>query len=363
MKKSIKTFFKIGLSSIAKLSSENKAGLLKLFFLSFEEKSTYFWGFRSYPKLATKYNTRMDELSSLAKVAVVLQGPITTKDDFTLETVRIYRKYYPDMPLIISTWDDTNEGLVTQLRNLGVEVVLSKRPEKSGLGNMNFQLVSSQKGILKAKALGCQYVLKSRSDQRLTKMNAIPYLLSLLANFQPKNNCLNQRIITHGSSCPGSMLFPYYISDFFFFGNIDDMVNLFSITLSNVSNQDFDWRKKDTFGATTRYEFMKKTAPEIEIFRKFIVEKLGLDFQETVGGYWQFVTDNLITLSTDDIGLLWPKYDESRDESNFNPLISRENKGINQSQYSWDFMNWLSLYSGQYEVTKEVEDYRLFEKI
>ena len=77
--------------------------------------------------------------------ALVMQGPILLSNDFTFETLKLYRKIFPRTRLILSTWEDENAEELIKIRELGVEVILNNKPNYSGPANINFQIVSALK--------------------------------------------------------------------------------------------------------------------------------------------------------------------------------------------------------------------------
>ena len=71
-----------------------KSFLKKLFNL-FEKPLPYFFTFHLRPKRADKIGTVADKSLKYSKVAIVIQGPIVYDEDFTLETIKLYKKIFP----------------------------------------------------------------------------------------------------------------------------------------------------------------------------------------------------------------------------------------------------------------------------
>jgi hypothetical protein len=160
------------------------------------------------------------------KIGIVIQGGIWHKYDFTLETVKLYKKHYPDVCVILSTWKDTPENYVEPFRKLGIEIILNEKP-KPIPGNGNLQIISSYAGIMRAKELGCQYVCKTRTDQRMYATDIFSYFKKLLQIFPLRRKCdANSRIIALGSNTYRNRL--YDINDMFCFGEIDDVLKYWS---------------------------------------------------------------------------------------------------------------------------------------
>lgn len=160
------------------------------------------------------------------KVGIVIQGGIWTENDFTLETVKLYKKHYPSACIILSTWKDTPECHLKPFVELGIELVLNEKPTPIP-GNANLQIVSSYAGILRAKEMGCQYVCKSRTDQRMYATDVIPYLIRAVQMFPIKRKCeATGRIVVLNSNTFRNRL--YDISDMWCFGYTDDILRYWS---------------------------------------------------------------------------------------------------------------------------------------
>jgi hypothetical protein len=70
--------------------------------------------------------------------------------------------------VILSTWDDE---VLPAVQLAGLSVVQSQRPAHVGVTNRNLQRLSSAAGIARAEELGCEYVLKWRTDMVPTALS------------------------------------------------------------------------------------------------------------------------------------------------------------------------------------------------
>jgi len=118
-----------------------------------------------------------------------MQGNIINKNNFTYETLKIYRKLFPKIILILSTRDDCSKDEINKLNKIDVEVVENTKPDYSGVSNINLQIKSTKNGLFKAKELGFKYCLKTRTDQRIYRHDFILYFLSLLDFFKIESKC------------------------------------------------------------------------------------------------------------------------------------------------------------------------------
>lgn len=156
--------------------------------------------------------------------AIVMQGPIRVEDDFTMETVKYYRTLYPKAGIIVSTWNDENPEVLKKIKAAGADVLLCEKPSSGGHLNINYQLKNSREGILDAQKKGFQYIAKTRTDQRISRPFIFEYMINLLKQYpsgEPQKQ--KQRLVTLSMNY-GNMFYPYFMSDFFYFGTADEMV-------------------------------------------------------------------------------------------------------------------------------------------
>src|SRR6185503_18158218 len=98
----------------------------------------------------------------------------------------------------------------------------TRKPENGGLRNTNFQIVSTSAGMDKAKALGAQYVIKTRTDQRMYSRHIMEFLVNLLTVF-PIEKRLGQKGRIVGLNLNTKLDILYHFSDMFQFGTIEDL--------------------------------------------------------------------------------------------------------------------------------------------
>lgn len=297
------------------------------------------------------------------KTVVILQGPVRDQDNFTCETVKFYRINMPQAEIVVSTWSDTPNEQVELLEEAGAKVILSDLPEYNGLGNINYQVVSTKAGLDYAESIGAEYVLKTRTDQRLGLPFLLEYFFSLLSSFPLGSEFAylhqKERIIAAQGTTGSTMFIPYFISDFYFFGRIKDVQAYFDYELQKVQMTAEQRRKylekirKDD----SVYEHHCIWAPEIMLAKNYISMKGTISIEDKVEAYWKFVKSNLIIVSHEDVQLFWPKYDKRKLDNavyyNYYPGDSAEKCLI----YNWKFTDWMNLYSGQIEYSEKYEEF------
>ena len=149
-------------------------------------------------------------------ICVVVQG--WTKIEF----VKSLKEKF-NIPLIFSTWEDADKTAYSE-----TDVVLyNEYPSDRGPHNFQLQRISSLNGFIKAKELGFKRVIKWRCD---LEPNNSDELLKLF-----KLECINfHAFIKHQHG---------YLADFYIEGDIDDMIELFSID-GNPPYPEFAFTKK-----------------------------------------------------------------------------------------------------------------------
>ena len=281
--------------------------------------------------------------------AIVLQGPIRAEDDFTVETIKYYKRAYPQALIVVSTWKDENPSDIKKIRDCGVELILCDKPEKTGSLMVNYQLKNSLAGIKRAEELGAKYIAKTRTDQRVNKAHVFEYLTGLMDSF-PHSNSRKKRIVTLSMNY-GNLFYPYLISDFFYYGTTADMLNLFSIPLDNRD------RVVAVKELATRREFSEKEiAPEVYIIKEYM-RKLGYKCDNSIRDYWNGVKNEMICVGQKDLDLICPKYeDKYRLHHCYGDYYEDDSKEKMKTE-NFDFVNWLNLYSGTLEYKSEYEKY------
>lgn len=296
------------------------------------------------------YMLKFPYRENVGPYAIVLQGPIRNENNFTIQTALYYKNMYRDAIVIVSTWEGESREAIRKLKDIGVEVVLCKKPLCTGNLNVNLQLTSTLMGLRRAKELGAKYVAKTRTDQRLDKAHIFEYCINLIKLFPPvdtENQCA--RLICLSINY-GNMFYPYFISDFFYFGFIDDMIKLFDIPLD--TRESFVMKEK-----SSRREYAEKMyAPEVYIMVSYL-EKLGHKCDFTVRDYWETVKNYLICIDRKTINLQWPKYESKYQENAYNGDFFFDDDEKTLKTMNFDFVNWLNLYSGTLQYSSKYEDY------
>lgn len=348
----------------AKLCNFNIEVLLNNIAIQIEKYSDSYINYKIRPKKSDYYiPTKIKTDTQSGEFAIVLQGVIETRDDFTLETVKLYKKIFPNSIIIISTWDNTNPSLLECFKNIGCEIVISKTFTPCGYGNVNYQICTTLAGIKRAKEMGAKYVLKNRSDLRIYKEFAFEYLKSLLNLFPVKGDDLPQkgRIITLAGNW-GQMFMPYWLQDFLYFGFTEDLINLFEIPYNNSTISKSAEYLKSLNKAITAKDLYKPEVAEIYIIIQYL--KKYKDINITVQNSWEILKNYFFIIDFDDLNVLWNKYGLYNLGDYAGDFINNANPNDwYRNIKSSDMINILSArYAYEDWMEKESEKYILFNK-
>lgn len=160
------------------------------------------------------------------KMDLVLQGPY---NKYAEEIVSEYLKLDFVDHVIISCWENDEVSIVDDR----VKVVKSQDLDNPGLENRNRQIKSSLEGLKAAKT---EFAAKLRSDQKIT-LDSMKLMydfyqthkeqeLSFFNGSKPRN-----RICVAGIFRP----FPFHPRDHIFWGNTQDLIDVFTIPYDDVS--------------------------------------------------------------------------------------------------------------------------------
>ncbi|MBN1688561.1 MAG: hypothetical protein JW893_05635 [Candidatus Omnitrophica bacterium] len=320
----------------------SRGELIKKFFWHFreklEQKGEDYLTVHTRPKKAEAVGLWSDDIKAFKKNGLVLQGPVITEDDFTLETIRLYKKTFDHSVIILSTWSDEKKEVLSRFEDEGIIVLLNEKPGIPGYGNINYQIVSSSAGMLKAKELDADYVLKTRTDQRIYAPNVENYLWQLLDVFPVAPGYPQKKRIL-GVSLNSFKYRPYALSDMTLFGDIEDMLLFWGVKLDD---RPFVLRKD-----TTMQDWVRLKVAEGYLVTKFLA-KLGRPTDWTVQNSWQMFAEHFCVIDQTSLDLYWPKYDRQREYRYW------DYEGIRTCQ-ALTFRDWLNLYKSWHTIGRVPE--------
>lgn len=142
------------------------------------------------------------------------------KEEFVVNLINSY-KYVKHK--LISTWDDTENKLLEELKNNGFKIILSNENDIENKCSTNYQCFTIKHGILEAIKLGFKYVCRSRTD--IFPTNHLKFLHLTRELYKEKITVLYgvEQGIEHGIE-PSII---YYL-DLIMCGTINDMLMCFN---------------------------------------------------------------------------------------------------------------------------------------
>lgn len=264
-----------------------------------------------------------------SEYAIVMQGPIALKHRFTLETLLLYKKYFPNAFIVLSTWEGEDIYTVNCVRNAGIEVILNKKPD-AGLFNVNLQTVSSMAGLRLVAKMNKKYVLKTRTDQRIYNSESLIFLSNLLKNFPVTIPGFKQkgRLIGIGAYNYKIKRKPYHLVDNLIFGYIEDVLLYFGADFISDNPPALEFLKD-------RYPNAPFTA-EGYLFTEFL-KKIGHKPENTPEDYLRSLAMHCILADARSLGWYWFKYKRFIEYQNLE--WTYKNNG------HLSFVEWFNLYN------------------
>lgn len=311
-----------------------------------------------YPKYAEDQNDWLYAKSvCAAEWGIIMQGPLRSEDEFTLETVRFYAKLYPGVRVIVSTWKGEDEQLIKQLsQEKNCFVIQSDLPTEAGISNINYQSFSSLSGVKKAKDIGLKYVLKTRTDSRVNMPGIFDCLHGYIRMYPlDVDGGQKERLILFNAY----LFMPFQEFGMFYAGNVDDMLSFFDAdSYPHVEKVESLGNVLLAQGVTYRQAFVDKNALNYLTTQYFA--KLGENVSCDMRQWWDVVAKRTICLSVAMLRPLWPKYDYNHEESDMCWLFRRKilgQTGIEQTMI--DFAWWNRIRTGQEMPSHEDYEYLL----
>ncbi len=307
-KKIVSSIFRYFLKVIFKLifAIDHSAGLVsagtwKKLFEIIEDNEKLFVTYHFRPMRAAAINSRVDKIKDEKKLAIVIQGPVLKTNDFTLETVKLYRKHFAEAIIILSTWKEENQETIKEFDDLGIEVLLNEKPSYFGVSNINLQIVSSGNGVKHACELGAEYAMKTRTDQRFYAPNIDEFLYNITETFPV--NCSKQKKRIVGISFNTFKYRMYGLSDMFTYGHIDDMVLYWNPDLDQRRFDEEYWAKK----ASSLRTHARARICEVYLSTEFLA-RVGRELKWSLRDSWAAFADHFCVIDKEQIDFFCPKY-------------------------------------------------------
>ncbi|MCF6276332.1 MAG: WavE lipopolysaccharide synthesis family protein [Candidatus Magasanikbacteria bacterium] len=306
----------------------------------------FFCGYITFhirPKNSSDINIWHDSLVNYSKVAIIIQGPLLKKNNFTLETVRLYKKIFNKYAIILSTWEDEDVDYINEIKKEGIVVLLNKKPDYSGISHINYQIVSTSNAIAKAQEIGVEYILKTRTDLRIYNPNSIEFLVNFISLF-PVDPLYKQKKRIAGISLNTFKYRPYSISDMVLFGCVDDMVDYWGCGLDMRK----DFANHEKIGDWSRARLC-----EVYLSANYLETK-GRKLKWTIEDSWSMFANYFCIFDQQSLDIYWHKYARNLEYRRL------EYKNLKNSQ-ELTFSEWLNMF---YNLNnkKNIPEYILSQK-
>lgn len=209
-------------------------------------------------------------------IGIVIQGPIIPRT--TLEICMFYKRIYPQVRIVLSTWDSEDTQRFQGLQDERFAVIQSIKPDVSGPKNINLQLTSSVAGINQLKDQGCSYILKTRTDILLGNSSFLNYLLWM--HSKGKQHAL---VFSSFNSFMFRLFSP---SDQVMFGEATDIARYWSVNLV-ADDQKIDFSEEYLF--------------------KNYLESYGYKTHQDIKNYLTALRDYTVIADHEQLGQVWNK--------------------------------------------------------
>lgn len=298
-----------------------------------EKQSKVFFTWHERPQQAEEIVFKNSK--TYPDVAIVMQGPLLQDNDFTYQTIKLYKTLFKDALIILSTWEDENAAYLEKIGSLSIVIIRNKKPEYAGYSNINFQIKTSAAGLKEAKKQGVNYAFKTRTDQRIYDYGSFDLFLNLMKVFPLNSSKIQQKRLI----VPSLNTFKYRmygVTDMMMFGGIDDMLLYW--------NTDFDTRPVDTRTEVSLLEYAKMSVCEIYLCTEFL-NKLGEEVKWTFEDSWKKYVDHFCIIDHSMINIYWHKYGRQQEY--------RHKHYHEHSLQFYSFSDWLNMFYGKAELPDE----------
>lgn len=300
---------------------------------------------------------RYKPVYDLDDVAIVSQGPIDYKDDFTLETLYLYRRLYPNVMIVVSSWQgEVTDEFRWRAGSIGVEILENRKPDHKGVYNLFMQITSTREGIKHvARDPRVRYVLKTRNDQRYNHPEFLNYLKNLIRQYPAGGKLADSRLIYTGYSA-SMFSFPFRLTDFMLFGTTEMQLEYWGEDLDALRDFDMEDVERFAFIKMCREETDNRNRvlqmnkerrkeyggdfggdPEIMLagrfYEKHYLKRMFTAEDDQLLHYWNWLRDYVVIADEKSMLWIWDKYE-----------YRYMDKNSNESEGDLNHFTWLDLY-------------------
>tara|TARA_Y100000589_G_scaffold61480_1_gene52619 strand:+ start:337 stop:1350 length:1014 start_codon:yes stop_codon:yes gene_type:complete len=275
--------------------------LLKWFIFRFNTRHKYITERSRIKYLSDNTNNLIDNTND---VAILIRGPIITRDDFTLNTILMYRKLYPKAIIYISTWNHEIKKISNIACNKNIKIITSEFIKPTiGYGSTNLQIKGNMQGLEQILKDNIKYTMTIRSDQRFYNNLNLSFLKEVHKIYEYKkfNNSDEQIGRLVGLSFNTFLYRLYGLSDMFLFGFTEDVFNYWNTKYDERLEINKFYRK------FTMKEYCLERINEVYFMTDFL-ERNGHKLKWNLKDYWSILKNRFIVIDSSSLDFLWPKY-------------------------------------------------------
>ena len=282
-------------------------------------------------------------IDKTSDVAFLLRGQIIKTDEFTKNTLMMYRLRYPNAPIYLSTWKYCiDDKFLSFAKCNNIKVISTKYSKpKSGYKSDNLQIISNVKGLQVIIKDKIKYTITTRTDQRFYANNIPLYLKNIISLYSykktnPKDKQINRLI---GMSFDTFLYRLYGLGDMFLFGLTEDVYNYWNSSLDSRIISSTSKNKKNTI-----LSLNKVRVSEVYFMTEFL-KRNGHSLKWTLDDYLGILRNRFIIVDSYSFDFLWPKY--SFFEERFKDFEDIRYKEISH-------FDWLLIKNQKIKVNKEI---------
>lgn len=261
-------------------------------------------------------------------MSVVVQGAVASQ---TGEIIQKIRALFPLVEIILSTWEgqDTSGCDADRVVCSADPGCFVQNPKIQGDGfynNVNRQIVSTRAGL---QAASRRYALKTRTDIFINTGDWMRYFGRYDKASPPV--FFNSRVLicNYYSRNPRVFALPFHWGDWVFFGETEDLKNVFSIPL--MEGEDRDWFHTNKRDSNLFRDNINRYVPEQWILASFLRKHMPLAFDcfydasmQNIITTEKFFAENTVILDADQWGIRFVKYNPNRYKEKATLLHARD---------------------------------------
>ncbi len=277
--------------------------LIKWLYMRLLKKNKYVTE-RYRPIFVNKLNESL--LDKTFDVAILMRGQIIKNDEFTLNTLKIYRANFPKAPIYLSTWDycvDDDLCLFSKKNNIKLIISEFNKPT-SGYGADNLQIIGNVNGLNAICEDKVKYCISTRTDQRFYSSNILIYLKNLISHYQYKKSNPNDKQLNRliAMSFDTFLYRLYGLGDMFLFGLTEDVLNYW-----NSEKDTRVFTKEDLSKVITLRDLSNLRVDEVYFMTEFL-KRNGHKLEWSIEDYLDVLRKRFIIIDSNSLDFLWPKY-------------------------------------------------------